>query len=80
MLKKHNLDFLSVVEPLVQQHFNIFLVSSSIYYQETSVGNQSYDVDEEENGAYVVNSVSKVKKESRRSRAKKKLLNSYTGL
>ncbi|XP_010479086.1 PREDICTED: trimethylguanosine synthase-like [Camelina sativa] len=52
-------------------------------YQETSVGIQSFDIttlDEEGNGAsVVVNSVSNAKKESRRSRAKKKLLNSYTG-
>ncbi|EFH70275.1 WW domain-containing protein, partial [Arabidopsis lyrata subsp. lyrata] len=58
-------------------------VNSSIdTYQETSIGNQSLDIttlDEEGNGAYVVSSVRKSKKESRRSRAKKKLLNSYTG-
>jgi len=52
-------------------------------YQETSIGNQSLDITslgEEGTGAYVVSSVRKAKKESRRSRAKKKLLNSYTGL
>ncbi|CAD5314800.1 unnamed protein product [Arabidopsis thaliana] len=51
-------------------------------YQETSIGNQSLDITslgEEGTGAYVVSSVRKAKKESRRSRAKKKLLNSYTG-
>ncbi|KAG7599629.1 WW domain superfamily [Arabidopsis suecica] len=58
-------------------------VNSSIdTYQETSIGNQSLDIttlDKEGNGAYVVSSVKMANKESRRSRAKKKLLNSYTG-
>ncbi|EOA40216.1 hypothetical protein CARUB_v10008939mg [Capsella rubella] len=56
--------------------------SSTDTYQETFVGNQSFDIttlDEEGNSAYVVKSVRKANKESRRSRAKKKLLNSYTG-
>ncbi|XP_010461488.1 PREDICTED: trimethylguanosine synthase-like isoform X2 [Camelina sativa] len=52
-------------------------------YQETSVGSQPFDIttlDEEGNGAsVVVNTVRKAKKESRRSRARKKLLDSYTG-
>ncbi|KAL1207752.1 hypothetical protein V5N11_000485 [Cardamine amara subsp. amara] len=51
-------------------------------YQETSIETQPLEIatlEEEGNGTYVVNSVKKAKKESRRTRAKKKLLRSYTG-
>lgn len=52
-------------------------------YQETSIGDQTFDIttlEEEGNGTYVVNSIKKAKKKTRRNRARKIFSSSNTGL